>query len=135
MSLSINTHQHVEQSSELELEQGFSSHSLMARSRDISFGNGSPIICKVQSPSFTCKSSFSSFLPEPVTPFLEIGGFSFHSSAGSCTLEFSTPILALPSFAFFKEDCTGEQETEALDLPASSSRVDVIPRGILLSRL
>lgn len=116
-----------EQSCELDLEQGCLSPSLMARSQDISFGMGSNINCEVQSPMFTCKSSFSS----PMTPSLGDLGFSFHSSAsgGSNTLDFSTPLIALPSFAFFGSSSVAEQESDAFDLPAISSRIDLIPRG------
>ncbi|KAL0317734.1 UNVERIFIED_CONTAM: hypothetical protein Sangu_2187700 [Sesamum angustifolium] len=100
----------------------------MARSQDISFGTGSPIKSEVQSSLLTCKSSFSAFLADPSTPSLEAGGFSFHSSAGSTTLEFSTPVLALPSFAFFSSVCGVETEN-ALHPPTISSRIDLIPRA------
>ncbi|KAI3471095.1 hypothetical protein Pfo_027758 [Paulownia fortunei] len=119
-----------EQSCGLDLEQGCLSSSLMARSQDISFRMGSPTIFEVQSPSFTCKSSFSSLLAVPLTTPLETGGFSFHSSAGSDTLEFSTPVLALPSFAFFSVGCLVEQGNDALDLPTNSSRIDLIPSAV-----
>ncbi|KAK6118057.1 hypothetical protein DH2020_048222 [Rehmannia glutinosa] len=105
----------------LNLEQGCLSPSLMARSQDISFGMASPINCADQSPTFTCKSSFSSFLSDPLTPSLEAGGFSFHSSAGSSTLEFATPVLALSSFAFFSSSCEVEKQNDA--------RIDLIPRA------
>ncbi|KAK4489460.1 hypothetical protein RD792_005269 [Penstemon davidsonii] len=103
----------------LDMEQGCLSPSLMARRRDISFGMESPINCEVQSPSFTYKSSFSSFSAGPLTPSLETGEFSFLNNDA---LEFSAPVLALPSFAFFTHDYVVEQENNALDLPTSSSR-------------
>ncbi|KAL2227123.1 UNVERIFIED_CONTAM: Calcium-dependent protein kinase 17 [Sesamum indicum] len=117
-----------DQSSGLDLGQACLSPSLMARSQDISFGTGSPIRSEVQSSLLTCKSSFSAFLADPSTPLLEAGGFSFHSSAGSTTLEFSTPVLALPSFAFFSSVCGVEPEN-ALHPPTISSRIDLVPRG------
>ncbi|KAJ0772201.1 hypothetical protein HanPI659440_Chr07g0277631 [Helianthus annuus] len=85
---------------ESELAGSSSSSSLfMARNDDISFGLGSPIICE----TFSCKSSFSSFLVEPVTPFVNSCGFSFRSSGGSsnATLDFCTPIHSVHSFTFF----------------------------------
>ncbi|KAL0299471.1 UNVERIFIED_CONTAM: Calcium-dependent protein kinase [Sesamum radiatum] len=99
-----------DQSSGLDLGKACLFPSLMDRSQDISFGTGSPIKSEVQSSLLTCKSSFSAFLADPSTPLLEAGGFSFHSSAGSTTLEFSTPILALPSFAFFSSVCGLKQK-------------------------
>ncbi|KAF5800477.1 putative protein kinase CAMK-CDPK family [Helianthus annuus] len=85
---------------ESELAGSSSSASLfMARNDDISFGLGSPIICE----TFSCKSSFSSFLVEPVTPFVNSCGFSFRSSGGSSNapLDFCTPIHSVHSFTFF----------------------------------
>ncbi|PIN16672.1 Ca2+/calmodulin-dependent protein kinase, EF-Hand protein superfamily [Handroanthus impetiginosus] len=111
----------------LVLEQGCLSSSLMCRSRDISFGTGSPVISEVQLPSFTCKSSFSSFLAGPSKPSSEIGGFSFRNSAGSNASEFSAPLLALPSFAFFGGCNAVEQASDALDLTGNPSRIDLIP--------
>ncbi|GFP84769.1 calcium-dependent protein kinase 29 [Phtheirospermum japonicum] len=91
-----------EQKCELDFDQDHLSSSLMARNQDISFGMGSAIISEVQSPSFTCKSSFSSFVGHPLTTHsLEAVGFSFQSSASSNTLEASTRVVALSSFAFF----------------------------------
>lgn len=119
---------HGQQSCKLDLEQGCFSTSLMSRSQDISFGMGSPIGCEVQSPTFTCKSSFSSFLSNQLAPSSEAGGFSFHGSSGSNTLEYSTPVLALPSFAFFSSCCAVEQQTDALVVPTISSTVNLIPQ-------
>lgn len=127
--LSIGPHKSGEQSCGLNLEQGCLSPSLMSRSQDISFGMGSPMIVEFESPPIACKSSFSSFLVEPLAPSLEAGGFSFHSSAGSTTIEFSTPVIALPSFAFFSSSCVVEQGNDALNLPTISSRIDLFPRG------
>lgn len=84
---------------ELSLSGSPTSSLFMARNDDISFGLESPIICE----TFSCKSSFSSFLVEPVTPLVNSCGFSFRSSGGSsnATLDFCTPIHSMPSFTFF----------------------------------
>ncbi|XP_071734298.1 calcium-dependent protein kinase 13 [Rutidosis leptorrhynchoides] len=84
----------------------------MARNDDISFGLGSPIICQ----TFSCKSSFSSFLVEPVTPFVNSCGFSFRSSGGSsnATLDFCTPIQTMSSFTFFGPGPETENEPPAV---------------------
>ncbi|OMO85986.1 hypothetical protein CCACVL1_09881 [Corchorus capsularis] len=132
-----------EQSSELvyescaEWEFGSGSFSL-SRDQDISFGAGSPIICDVQTPTATCRTSFSSFLVEPSTPCLASGGFSF-CSANSDTLEFSSPIPSMPSFAFFgasslveKENCrqdftTDITGTETIHADAGFDKLIVLP--------
>ncbi|KAI3691063.1 hypothetical protein L2E82_49279 [Cichorium intybus] len=84
---------------ELTLSGSPTSSLFMARNDDISFGLKSLIICE----TFSCKSSFSSFLVEPVTPLVNSCGFSFCSSGGSsnATLDFCTPIHSMPSFTFF----------------------------------
>lgn len=110
-------------------ENGCSSSSLMARSDDISFGMGSPLICEIQSPSFTCKASFSSLLATPLMPSLGTGCFSFRSSVGSDTMEFSASVLAMPSFSFISPGYVVEQGNAVMDLPASSPRTNIISRG------
>ncbi|KAM7266262.1 hypothetical protein ACFE04_004159 [Oxalis oulophora] len=99
-----------------ELDLGGCSFStpLISRNRDISFGIGSPIICDVASPTFTCRASLSPFT---------CGGFSFRSS-GSYTLEFSTPVASAPSFSFFSPDSEVEQN--------STCRVDASSEGTSL---
>ncbi|EYU25048.1 hypothetical protein ABFS82_06G038700 [Erythranthe guttata] len=92
---------------ELDLGQSFLPPSVMARNQDISFGMGSHIDCEVQSPAFTCKSSFSSLPSDLMSP--SSLGFSFHSNAESNSLEFSTPVIALPSFAFISSSSVVEQ--------------------------
>uniref|UniRef100_A0A2P2L8V4 non-specific serine/threonine protein kinase n=1 Tax=Rhizophora mucronata TaxID=61149 RepID=A0A2P2L8V4_RHIMU len=87
---------------------------LMTRNQDISFGNGSPIICDVQSPTFICRSSFSSFLPEPSTPFHGI-------SSDSDALECSSPISSMPSFSFFSHGSLIVQRNCTLDFSNISS--------------
>nr|GEW84993.1 calcium-dependent protein kinase 26 isoform X1 [Tanacetum cinerariifolium] len=95
---------------EFEITESPSSSLFMARTDDISFGmgTGSPIICE----TFSCKSSFSSFLVEPVTPFVNSCGFSFRSSGGSsnATLDFCTPIDTISSFTFFSPGPETENE-------------------------
>ncbi|KAA8539871.1 hypothetical protein F0562_026563 [Nyssa sinensis] len=114
---------------ELDFNGGSFSTSFMARNQDISFGSGSPLICDAQSPTFSCRSSFSSFLVDPSTPCLESGGFSFCSSGGSNTLEFSAPVLSMPSFAFFSPGSVAKQDNYTVDFPANICRVDVAHKG------
>lgn len=52
------------------------------------------------SPAFTCKSSFSSFLTDPVSPTSN-AGFSFRSCGESNGADLSSPVQSLPSFVFF----------------------------------
>ncbi|PSS33121.1 Calcium-dependent protein kinase [Actinidia chinensis var. chinensis] len=104
------------------------SSSLMARNEDISFSTGSPIICDTQSPVVTCRSSFSSYLMDPSTPCFASGGFSFHSSCGSDTVDFSTPISSMPSFAFFSPVSESERGNCELNFSANIPRVDSVHR-------
>uniref|UniRef100_A0A5B7BFV3 non-specific serine/threonine protein kinase n=1 Tax=Davidia involucrata TaxID=16924 RepID=A0A5B7BFV3_DAVIN len=53
------------------------------------------------SPAFTCRSSFSSFLVDNGTPCSISEGFSFSSCCESNAPEFSSPIPSMPSFTFF----------------------------------
>lgn len=100
--------------------------SFMARNQDISFNIGSPIICDSPSPTVTCQSSFSSFLVAPQTPCLASDLFSFRSSGGSGTLEFSTPISTMCSFAFFGSSLVAEQGNCELDFSADIQAVDLV---------
>lgn len=102
----------------------------LSRDRDISFGAGSPIIYDVQSPALTCRTSFSSFLVEPSTPSLALGGFSFQSS-NSDTLEFSSPLPSMPSFAFFSPGSVVEQESSKLDFSTNIIQIERIHGGNL----
>ena len=86
---------------EWELGSGSFSTPLMTRNQDISFGAASPVICDVESPAYTCRSSFSSFMAEPSTPCLASAGFSFRSDDDSDALVFASPVTSMPSFAFF----------------------------------
>ncbi|XVF50755.1 hypothetical protein PTKIN_Ptkin04bG0128700 [Pterospermum kingtungense] len=97
----------------------------LSRDQDISFGAGSPIIYDVQSPALMCRTSFSSFLVEPSTPCLASGGFSFHSS-NSDTLEFSSPVPSMLSFAFFSPSSVVEQESSKLDFSTNTIQIERI---------
>ncbi|KAL9997201.1 hypothetical protein Hdeb2414_s0644g00928881 [Helianthus debilis subsp. tardiflorus] len=108
----------------------------MDRSDDISFGLGSPLIFE----TFGGKSSFSTFLVEPVTPLVNSCAFSFRSSGGSSntTIDFCTPIgpiHSMPSFTFFGPGpetenvpsvvCLLEQETKV----GKEQRLSEVKRG------
>ncbi|KAJ6294592.1 hypothetical protein OIU76_022635 [Salix suchowensis] len=130
---------YLEESSQLEKQSrevwdlGSNSFSmLMARDKDVSFGTGSPIIHDVQSPTFTCRSSFSSFLGEP-TPSFVSGGFSFRSSDDSNALEFISPVSSMLSFAFSSPGPVIEQGSSALELSSNISRIDSVCGGHQLS--
>lgn len=108
---------------------GSFSASFMSRTNDISFGGGSPA-CDAQSPTFTCKSSFSSIFVEPVTPFSASGGFSFRSSGGPIGLEFSTPVSSMPSFAFLSHSSVVEQKNLIFEFDSNTSEVNAIAKGM-----
>ncbi|CAJ1952621.1 unnamed protein product [Sphenostylis stenocarpa] len=102
------------------------SASFMPRNQDISFGaTGSPT-CDAQSPTFTCRSSFSSFLEESVSPCLLSGGFSFKSVGDSSGLEFSSPIPSMLSFSFLSPSPVVEHKSCKLECPANISGVNAI---------
>lgn len=54
-----------------------------------------------ESPAFTCRSSFTSFIEDDATPCSAAGNFSFNSHHESSVAEFSSPISSMPSFTFF----------------------------------
>ncbi|XP_057446315.1 calcium-dependent protein kinase 26-like isoform X2 [Lotus japonicus] len=108
------------------------SASFMSRNQDISFGTGSPI-CDAQSPTFTCRSSFSSFLGEPVTPCLVSGGFSFQSMGDS--LEFASPVPSMLSFSFLSPSSVVEQKSCKLEGSNNMSDVNAIARETSLGKL
>lgn len=89
------------------------SPSFMSRNQDISFGNGTPT-CDALSPTFTCRSSFSSLRVEPVTPLVS-GGFSFQNAGDSTELEFSTPVASMLSFSFLSPTVVVEQKNCKLE--------------------
>ncbi|KAL3521492.1 hypothetical protein ACH5RR_019641 [Cinchona calisaya] len=95
--------------------------SLMARDQDISFRTG---LSDVQSPTFTCRSSCSSFLVTPSTPLYESIGFSFQRSSGSNSLDIPIPVLSMPSFAFISPGSVSGQDNCGLDLSVDIPRVD-----------
>lgn len=114
---------------------GSVSTSFMSRNQDISFGTGSPITCDAESPTFTCRSSFSSFLTEPSTPCQASGRFAFCSHGDSNALEFSSPVPSMPSFAFFSPASVIEQGSCALEFSTSKQRVDAVQGGARLGKL
>ncbi|KAI4347494.1 hypothetical protein L6164_008304 [Bauhinia variegata] len=128
-----------EQLSEHEIQSGGEwdiggnsfSASFMSRHRDISFGAGSPV-CDAQSPTFTCKSSFSSFLVEPSTPCSASGGFSFQSLGNSPGLDFLSPVPSLPSFAFLSPSSVVEQRSCSLEFATNTSNTEKASLGKLL---
>ncbi|KAF3433040.1 hypothetical protein FNV43_RR24142 [Rhamnella rubrinervis] len=112
-----------------EWDLGGSSFStpLMSRNQDISFGTGSPITCETpSSPTFTCRSSFSSFMAEPTTPCLASCGFSFRCSGNSNSLEVSSPLPSMPSFAFFSPGSGIKHRRSTVEVSINISRVEVI---------
>ena len=124
----------LEKQSRDEWDSGSNSFSmLLARDKDVSFGTGSPIIHDVQSPAFTCRSSFSSFLGEPSTPSFVSGGFSFRSSDDSNALEFISPVSSMLSFAFSNPGPVIEQGSSALEFSSNISRIDSVCGGYQLS--
>ncbi|KAK7380234.1 hypothetical protein VNO78_32739 [Psophocarpus tetragonolobus] len=110
------------------------SASFMSRNQDISFGTDSPT-CVAQSPTFTCRSSFSSFLVEPITPYLVSGGFSFQSADDSPGLEFSSPIPSMLSFSFLSPSSVVEQKSCKLECTANMSDVNAIAGETNLEKL
>ncbi|GMH09044.1 hypothetical protein Nepgr_010884 [Nepenthes gracilis] len=108
---------------------------LMARSQDVSFGNGSPIICELQSPTFTCRSSFSAFLVEPSTPGIISNRFPLHSGGGPTGLEFSSPVSSMPSFAFFSPSSMADQGNHTLDFSVDLARADAVGTDASLGKL
>ncbi|WVZ13424.1 hypothetical protein V8G54_010990 [Vigna mungo] len=110
------------------------SASFMSRNQDISFGAGSPT-CDAQSPTFTCRSSFSSFLEEPVTPCVLSAGFSFKSVGDSSGLEFSSPIPSMLSFSFLSPSPVVEHKSCKLECSANMSDVDAIAGEASLGKL
>lgn len=116
---------------------GSFSTSLMSRDQDISFGHESPSTCDTLSPAFTCRSSFSSFLAEPLTPCLPSGGFSFRSCGNSIGIgaETASPVPSLPSFAFFSPGSTVDIASCKAEVPANISRVESIRKEASLDKL
>ncbi|XP_010255556.1 PREDICTED: calcium-dependent protein kinase 26-like [Nelumbo nucifera] len=114
----------------VQLDLGSSSFSIPLIARNMDFSFSSPISGNTQpgySPAFTCRSSFSSFLVDPTTPCLVSGGFSFSSCCESSSLEFSSPVPSMPSFAFFSPSPVTEQRSNnSLDFMANVSGVQAV---------
>lgn len=110
----------------IQLDSGGGSFStpFMARDCDISFGTESPIIYDAESPSFTSRSSFSTFLADSSTPCFISDDPPFHNSRESNILEFSSPVTTMPSFAFFSPGSVMQQGNCSLGLSADIPRVD-----------
>lgn len=116
---------------EWDLGSGSFSTPFMTRNKDISFGTGSPISCDVGSPTFTCRTSFSSFIVEPSTPSPS-SGFSFCSLPDSNAFEFSSPVSSMSSFSFFTPNSV-EQGSSMVGQSTNIAGVDVTQEGNLLS--
>ncbi|KAL5727747.1 calcium/calmodulin-dependent protein kinase [Ranunculus cassubicifolius] len=85
-----------------QLDLGSVSFSTPLITKDISFGSESLT-------PFTCKSSFSSFMVGDATPCSVSGAFSFSSCCEANTLDLSSPVSTMPSFAFFGTGSPVEQ--------------------------
>ncbi|KAJ6791231.1 calcium-dependent protein kinase 19 [Iris pallida] len=117
-----------------ELNSGASSLSTMqiSTTRDFSFGFGftSPVSCHNQpdasSPTFTCRSSFSTF-DNDASPFRSTTGFSLENSYESSSMGFSSPIPSMPSFSFFSLPPSDVQENP-LAFGNDSSNSNIIRR-------
>lgn len=97
----------------------------IARNQDYSFGDESPAIhCSEMenSPAFTCRSSFSSFLIDQSSCSTS-GGYSFDGYAKSNAPEFLSPLPSMPSFTFFSPS-TMVDESNNSSLKAKASMID-----------
>lgn len=107
------------------------SASFIARDQDISFGTGSAVNCEPQSPTFTCRSSFSAFHVEPSTPTLISSGFSFRSSDDFTAIKFASPIPSMPSFTFFSPSSMAEHGNQSGDFSSKRESTDKTHAGKL----
>ncbi|XP_030475241.1 calcium-dependent protein kinase 26 isoform X1 [Syzygium oleosum] len=110
------------------LEVGGSSFStpFIARVQDYSFSYESHVVganSMEQSPAFTCKSSFSSYLACDECSTSSIGGFSFTSASKSSPSgpRFPSSVLSMPSFTFFSLDPAAEQRNDLLEYQTDMS--------------
>lgn len=125
-----DSHEHnISCSEHLNNRDSSISASFIARDRDISFGTGSAVNCEPQSPTFTCRSSFSAFFVEPSTPTLISSGFSFRSSGDFTAIEFVSPIPSMPSFTFFSPSSTTEHGNQHGGISSSRESTDKIHTG------
>lgn len=120
----------IEDCKEWDLGSGSFSTQIIPRNQDISFGTGSPVFSDDESPAFTCRTSFSSFLQEPSTST----GFSFCSPGDSGASEFTSPLPSMPSFSFFSPGSVAQVFT-TVDGSISISRVDAVPGEASLGSL
>ncbi|KAJ4713031.1 Protein kinase domain [Melia azedarach] len=116
---------------QLELGRGSFSATFISRNQDYSFIDGQP----EQSPAFTCRSSFSTFLVDDSTPCSGCGGFSFSSCCESSAVDFSSPIPSMPSFTFFSPSSAVEQGNAALGFKANMSKLGEKQRELNLEKL
>lgn len=115
----------------IQLEVGGISFStpFIVRNQDYSFNDKSPTTgdCQIEeSPAFTCKSSFSSFLVDNSTCCSASGGFSFSSCNESSAVDFSSPVASMPSFAFLSPSSAVDQENVSLRFEVNISVLDTI---------
>lgn len=115
----------------MDLQREPFSSSLIVRDQDLSFRAGLSISSDIQSTTFACRSSFSSFLGTPSTPYYESVGFSFQSSGGSHLLEIPIPVLSMPSFAFISPSSVTEGNC-SLELSMDVPRVDSLHQGNMI---
>ncbi|PSS11451.1 Calcium-dependent protein kinase [Actinidia chinensis var. chinensis] len=111
---------------------------VIARSQDYSFTDGSPSSVEskgVKSPTFTCRSSFSSFLVDGGTPCSVSGGFSFSSCCESNTPDFQSPIPSMPSFTFFSPSSAVREGNDLSCFKAKTSTVDSSHRDSSMGKL
>ncbi|KAK9123554.1 hypothetical protein Sjap_013156 [Stephania japonica] len=124
-------------SDNLDLDHDSFSTPFSSKNRDLSFGSEAEVPWDAQrrdSPAFSCKSSFSSFLVDFPTPGQEPGGFSFRSCCESNNLEFSSPIPSMSSFTFLAESPV-EQVSGRLSFTADNAPVNSISRETSLGKL
>ncbi|KAL3498760.1 hypothetical protein ACH5RR_041492 [Cinchona calisaya] len=90
----------------------------MDRNQDCSFSDCPDRLPAIEcsevenSPVFTCRSSFSSFLIGQ-SPCSILGGYSFDSCGKSIAPEFSSPLPSMPSFTFFSPSPVLDQSYES----------------------
>ncbi|BFG31616.1 hypothetical protein CerSpe_178900 [Prunus speciosa] len=112
---------------QLEVSGGSFSTPFIDRNQDFSFSDGSPTAGDVelwQSPAFTCKSSFSTFLVGNSSLCPASGGFSFSSCYEPSAAEFSSPVPSMPSFTFFSPSSSVAQGDISLRFTTNMSMLD-----------
>lgn len=112
---------------QLEVGGGSFSTPFIDRNQDFSFSDGSPTAGDVelwQSPAFTCKSSFSTFLVGNSSLCPASGGFSFSSCYEPSAAEFSSPVPSMPSFTFFSPSSSVAKGDISLGFTTNMSMLD-----------